>query len=92
VFAEVFLPLRVQRRVTAVAEEQVELNLVVPLAVEKELVVGRPIRADEFGVLDSVRVLPLGGFVANQTANGVALLLAVRLFPVRLDRLPEVVV
>ena len=46
VLAEVLLPLRVQRRVAAVAQEQVELDLVVPLAVEQELVVGRAVRAD----------------------------------------------
>ena len=31
---EIFLPFRVQRRVAAVVEEQVELNFVVPLSVE----------------------------------------------------------
>ena len=51
VFAEVLLPLRIQRRVAAIAQEQVELDLVVSLAVEQELVLGRPVRADEFRVL-----------------------------------------
>ena len=49
VLAEVLLPLRVERRVAAVAQEQVELDLVVALAVEQELVVGRAVGADEFG-------------------------------------------
>ena len=51
VLAEILLPLRIQRRVAAVAEKHVELNLVVAWSVEQELVVGRTVRADEFGVL-----------------------------------------
>ncbi len=39
-----------------------------------------------------MRVLPLRRVVGQQAAEGVAFLLAVRLLPVRLDRLPEVVV
>src|SRR5215831_3506352 len=44
--AEVLLPRRVARRIAAVAEEQVELDLVVPLAVEQKLVVSRSIRTN----------------------------------------------
>ena len=66
VLAEILLPLRIQRRVAAVAEEQVELDLVVALAVKQELVVGRPVRADQFGILYAVRVLPLGRFVGER--------------------------
>jgi hypothetical protein len=68
------------------------LDLVVALAVEQELVVGRAVRADQLRVLRSRRVLPLGRLVGEQVADGVTLLLALGLLPVSLDRLPKVVV
>src|SRR5262245_31921833 len=92
VLAEVLLPLRVQRRVATVAEEQVELDLVVARTVEQELVVGWSVGADEFRVPHPVRILPPGRLIFYEPAEGVALLLAGRLLPVRLDRLPEIVV
>src|SRR5882672_11301680 len=61
VLAEILLPLRVPRWVAAVTEEQVELDLVVPLAIEQELVVGRSVRADKLGALRPSQVLPLCG-------------------------------
>src|SRR5262245_56665670 len=78
VLAEVLLPLRVKWRVAAVAQEEVELDLVVPLAVEQELVVGGPVRADEFGVLQPVRVLPLRRVVGQHGPKGVSPVLAGR--------------
>ena len=92
VLAEILLPFRVQRRVTAVAEEQVELDFIVPLAVKQELVVGRAVWADEFWRLHAVRVLPFGRVLREQPAERIPLRLVARFFPIRLDRLPEVVV
>ena len=92
VLAEVFLPRRVQGRIAAVAQEQVELNLVVPLAVEQELIFSRAVGADQFRVLHAGGVLPFGRDVGEQLANGIALFLALGRFPVFLERLPEVVV
>ena len=79
VLAEVLLPARIQRWVAAIAEEQVELNFVVTFAIEQELIFGRTVGADEFGVLHSVGVLPLRCIVGEQIANGVAFFLAFRL-------------
>src|SRR5262245_24144363 len=39
VLAEVVLPLRIKREVTAVAQKQVELDFIVPLSIEQKLVV-----------------------------------------------------
>src|SRR6516162_11013095 len=61
VLPEVLLPPRVERRVTAVAQEQVELDLVVPLSIQQILVRGPAVRRDELGVRDAVAVLPTGG-------------------------------
>jgi len=90
--SEVLLPRRIEGWVTAVAEKQVELDLVVSLAVEQELVLGRSVWADELRILRPGRVLPFGRVVGEQPAKGVTLLLAVWVPPVLLDRLPEVVV
>jgi hypothetical protein len=57
VLPEVLLPLRVQRRVTAVAQEQVELGFVVALAIQQVLVRGPDVRRGECGVRDAVGVL-----------------------------------
>src|SRR5262245_8434379 len=61
VLPEVLLPLRVQRRVTAVAQKQVELDHVVALAIQQILVRGPAVRRDELGMWDAVGVLPAGG-------------------------------
>src|SRR5882724_5546014 len=89
--AEILLPLRIERRVTAIAEKQVELDFVVSRAVEQELVLGRSVRADEFRALRAGRVLPLGRLIGEQPAKGVTLLLAVWMLPIFLEWLPEVV-
>lgn len=92
VLAEVLLPFRVQCRVAAVVEEQVELDFVVPLAVEQELVVGRAVWADEFWRLHPVCVLPFGRVIGESPAEGIPLRLVIRFLPICLDRLPKVVV
>jgi hypothetical protein len=69
VLAKVLLPARIERRVAAVAQEQIELDLIAPFAIEQELIFRRTVRADELRVLHSVRVLPLRGFVRHQIAN-----------------------
>ena len=89
---EVLLPPRVQRRIAPVAQEQIELDLVVPLPVEQVLVVGPAIRADRLDVLHPVGVLPLRRFRVQESPQGIAPVLAGRFLPVRLDRLPKVVV
>src|SRR5262245_65154081 len=61
VLPEVLLPLRVERRVTPVAQEQVELDLVVALVIQQILVRGPAVRRDELGMWDAVGVLPAGG-------------------------------
>ena len=82
--AEVRLPRRVQRRVAAVAQEQIQLDLVVARAIEQELVVSRAIRTYQLRILYPVDVLPTGRMVSNEIAEGVALLSTGRLAPVRL--------
>ena len=47
VLPEVLLPLRVERRVTPVAQKQVELDLVVAFAIQQILVRGPAVRRDE---------------------------------------------
>ena len=92
VFPEILLPLGIQGGVAPVAQEHVELDLVVPLSVEQVLVVGPAVRADGRHVLHPVGVLPLRGVRFQEPTQGVTPLRAGRLFPIRLDRFPEVVV
>src|SRR6478672_11234960 len=72
VLAEVRLPTRIERRVTSVTEKQIELNLVIPLTIEQELILGRAVGANKFRIFHSIGVLPLRGFVCDQVANGVS--------------------
>ena len=69
VLPEILLPRRVQRRVAAIAQEQVELDLVVAFAVKQELVVGRAVRADELGVFHAGCILPLGCVVSQKASQ-----------------------
>src|SRR5262245_44151585 len=92
VLPEVLLPLRVERRVTAIAQEQVELDLVVALAIQQILVRGPAVRRDELGLRDAVGVLPARSLDIEKGPQGVPLLQAGRLLPVRFEWLPEVVV
>src|SRR5262249_12125253 len=73
VLPKVLLPLRVERRVTAVAQEQVELDLVVALAIQQILVRGPAVRRDELGMRDAVGVLPAGGLDVEKGPQGVPL-------------------
>lgn len=55
-FAKVLLPFRIQRRVASVAEEQIELKLLIASSIEQELIVRRTIRTNPLNVLDSMSV------------------------------------
>src|SRR5262245_17257509 len=92
VLPEIVLPLRVERRVTPVAQKQVELDLVVVLAIQQILVSGPAVRRDELGTRDAVGVLPAGGLDVEEGLQCGPLLQAGRVLPVRLEGLPEVVV
>src|SRR5262249_3503891 len=59
VLPEVLLPLRIERRVTPVAEKQVKLDFVIAFAIQQILVCGPAVRRDEFGMRDAVNVLPV---------------------------------
>src|SRR5262249_39627594 len=58
ILAEVGLPLWIERRVASIAEEEVELNLVIALAVEQVLVFRCPVRPHQLWILCTRRVLP----------------------------------
>src|SRR3954451_25294822 len=90
--AKILLPFRIERRIAAIAEEQIELDFVVTLAVKQELIVGRAIGADQFWILYTGRVLPFRCVISEQIAERVTLLEAIRGFPVGLDRFPKFVV
>ena len=91
VLAEVCLPLRIERRIAAVAVEQGELDLVVARPVEQRLVDVPGVGADRLQVptpsvychMVASQVSRRGGRLASPLSW---------LLPVSLDRLPEVVV
>jgi len=87
--SEVLLPLRVVRGVGAVAEEQLELDVLVPGAVKVGLVEDPVVGADGGGVLDTVRPLPLGGLEFEQGSER-RLVLFGGVCPVGLEGDPEV--
>jgi hypothetical protein len=89
--AKVGLPARIERRIRAVAQEQVELDLVVARAIEQVLVLGRAVGRDERGIGNAGEVLLLGRVVGQQLAKRVALVGVLRVGPVGLERSPEVV-
>lgn len=94
VFAKVFLPLWIERRVRAVAVKQLELDLLVPRTVEQELVVNPVIGRNGLWISDPVGVLPLGCLKRQEIVSediGIfwRLLLPVALMGVQKSRRPS---
>src|SRR5262249_25530774 len=57
VLTEVFLPLRIQGRVAAVTEEEIELYLVIAWAVEQVLIFGSAVPGHQLRILHAGHVL-----------------------------------
>src|SRR5262249_34711516 len=89
VLTEVSLPLRVKWRGRAVVVEELQLNIVVAGAIELILVGSPRVGADVLDVSYAVRVLPLRRFIREKLSQRLGVL-SRPVFPVRLERSPEV--
>src|SRR5215467_6334770 len=92
IFAKIFLPLRVERRVAAVAIKERELNFLVARTIQKRLIMHPRVRTDRFQIFDAVRVLPFRRVERQDRVPQLVAVLFATVLPVDLDRLPEIVV
>src|SRR5664279_2527285 len=87
-FAEERLKLRIERNITAIIMEQVELNVLIAGTIKQSLIVAPIVWIDPGHVLHTVRVLELGGGRRHKERQ--RLTMSIRpIGPIGLDRIPK---